>query len=36
MGVDQAGHDPFAGGIDHIDGLAVLEVDVARQARRRS
>src|SRR5580658_7642833 len=31
MGIDQAGHDPFPGGVYHVDGLAVFEVDVSRQ-----
>ena len=31
MRVDQARHDPLAGGVDDVDGLAVFEVDVGRQ-----
>ena len=31
MRVDQARHDPFAGGVDHVDVLAVVEMNVARQ-----
>jgi len=31
MGVDQAGHDPLPGGVHHVDALAVLEVQIARQ-----